>query len=385
MGTIDILTDYVTPFIDVLTDYIIPFLLVLTVVVFVHELGHFLVARRNSVRIEVFSIGFGREILGWTDAAGTRWKVGVVPLGGYVKMFGEYDEDTAEAAGAELTPEDRAVSFHYKSLGQRSAIVAAGPIANFIFAIIVLTGIYTIVGNPAPRAAVGEVVAGSAAAEAGLEAGDRFLSIGGEEVVWFEDLRRIVQVNAGVPLSIVVARRDREVTVVPTPKPVSDGRGGEIGLLGVKPDPEQIGYERADPLNATWMAVKRSVGLVQQILIYLGEWISGGRSGDELRGPVGIAKLSGQICGEGPVSCVLFAAALSINLGLINLFPIPMLDGGHLVFFLAEGVRGRPLDRRLQEYSFRFGLILLIMIFVYATFNDLVDLEVIEFFKQLIT
>ena len=385
MDALAFLIDFAQQAAGFVTGYVLPFLAVLTAVVFVHELGHYAVARRNGVRVEVFSVGFGREIFGWTDRVGTRWKISAVPLGGYVKMFGEYDGEDGAPEERVLTPEERAVSFHYKSVGQRAAIVSAGPAANFLFAVVVLAGLYSTVGSEALRAVVGEVRPGSAAAEAGLLPGDRFLSIGGEEVVWFEDLRRIVSASAGVPLTIVVSREDRQVVLQATPKRVLDDAGVEIGRLGITADPTQVAYERHDPLSATWMAVERTANLVKQIMVYLGQLIAGTRSGAELRGPLGIAKMSGDICEGGAVRCILFAAALSVNLGLINLFPIPMLDGGHLIFCLAEAVRRRPLDRRLQEYGFRFGLILVIMLFLFATWNDLVDLNVLEFFRRLVT
>ena len=375
--------------------YIVVFLIVLTVLVFVHEMGHFWVARRNRVRVEVFSIGFGPEIYGWTDRLGTRWKISAIPLGGYVKMFGENAVPGDAEEERPLTPEERAVSFHHKSLGQRTAIVAAGPIANFLLAIVLFAGLFGFVGSPsAPIAAVvGAVQTESAAAEAGLQPGDRILSIDGEAITWFEDLRRIVSANPGVRLELLVRRDGAEMVVAATPKrhAVEEDADGarEIGLLGVSPDPEQIKYERVGPLTAVWMGVEKTVGITGQILSYLGELIAGSRTADELGGPIMIAKISGDMAKGGLVNLILFMAVISTNLGLINLFPVPVLDGGHLVFYAFEALLGRPLSRRVQEYSLRFGLTLVFLLMIFVTWKDLRYLEekykVFESIKQLIT
>ena len=376
-------------FLTFLWDYVVPFLIILTVLVFVHEMGHYWVARRSGVRVEVFSVGFGPEIYGWTDSHQTRWKISAVPLGGYVKMFGEYDFEGGPEDQRPMTDEERAVSFHHKRLRQRTAIVAAGPLANFLFAILVFAALFGTVGSPHPMSAVGVVVADSAAEEAGLQPGDRIVSINAEPVAWFEDLRRVVSANPEMALRIIVLREGTEIVVTATPKRHTttdeDGASKEIGLLGVQPDPSQVGYERRDPLTAMWMGVEHAVGLTTAILKYLGEMIVGSQDTDQLGGPLRIAQISGQMAQGGLVNLVFFMAALSVNLCLINLFPIPMLDGGHLVFYLFEAIRGRPLDYRVQEYGFRFGLILVLLIMIFATWNDLVHLKVFEFFKQLMT
>ena len=368
-------------------DYVVPFLFILTVLVFVHEMGHFWVARRNRVKVEVFSIGFGPELYGWTDRLGTRWKISAIPLGGYVKMFGENDE--GEEGDIPLTPEERKVSFQHKRLSQRTAIVVAGPLANYLFAIVVLAGLYSVSGIPRPLAAVGEVVAGSAAEEAGIRPGDRIVGIDGTAIAWFEDLRRIVMTKAGVRLNLDILRDGTRLTVEATPNSVraedgSDG-GAAIGLLGVKPDPKHVAHERQNPLKALWLGAERSVMLTGQILSYIGQIFAGSQNADQVGGPLRIAQMSGAICQGGLVECAFFMAALSINLGLINLFPIPMLDGGHLVFYIAEAIRGRPLGARAQEYGFRFGLILVFLLMIFATWNDLVQLKIFEFLKDLMT
>ncbi len=372
-------------FINILWDYVVPFLSILTILVFVHELGHYLIARRNGVKIEVFSIGFGPEIYGWTNRAGTRWKISAIPLGGYVKMFGEYDiEDDDGDDGAPMTAAERAVSFHHKSLAQRTAVVAAGPIANFIFAIILFAGMFAFIGKPAPYAVVGEVKADSAARDAGFQVGDKIISIDGETIDWFSDLQRIVSVRPEQKLRFIVVRADREVTLEATPRLMAlEGRPGR-GILGIVADVKAIGYVSQSPLNALKLGLGQTYNMTTGILASIGEMISGERGADELGGPLRIAKMSGQMC-KGTVNCIFFMAALSVNLGLINLFPIPMLDGGHLAFYFAEAIRGRPIGARVQEYGFRFGLILVLLLMVFATWNDLQQLKVIEFLKQLIT
>ena len=374
--------------VDFIWDYVIPFLFILTILVFVHELGHYALARRNGVRVETFSIGFGPELFGRTDRAGTRWKFSAVPLGGYVKMFGESEVVADGVDNHALTPAEEAVSFHHKTVGQRTAIVLAGPLANFAFAIVVLAVLYAAVGNPMPLAAVGSVQPGSAADEAGLKPGDLILSIDGIEVRWFEDLRSVVSDRPGVRVALEIDRGIGRITVFATAKPVQlddeeDGRA--VGRLGVAPDPNRIAYQRHNVLVAAWMGVERTVGLSGQILAYVGQIISGRRTAEELGGPLRIAQLSGEMAQGGWLNLMFFMAALSINLGLINLFPIPMLDGGHLVFYGVEAVRGRPLGPRTQEYGFRFGLILVLLLMVFATWNDLVHLKVFEFIRELVT
>ena len=368
--------------------YIVLFLFVLTVLVYVHEWGHYWVARKNGVRVEVFSIGFGPEVYGWTNEAGTRWKISAIPLGGYVKMLGQSDLPSDEEGEQPLSEEEQAVSFQNKTLAQRAAIVVAGPLANFIFAIVLFAGLIMTVGTPRHYAGVGNILPDSAAAEARLEVGDRIIDIDGQEVVWFSDLVRIVSANSGVPLKITVLRGKEELTLAATPKikkrTDKDGNPVEIGLLGVRFDPEQAEYERQNPLQAVWLGARQTFALTTNILSYLGEMIVGDRSAEELGGPLKIAKLSGQMAQGGLDNLIFFMAALSVNLGLINLFPIPLLDGGHLLFMAAEAIRGRPLDERTQEYGFRFGLILVLILMVFATWNDLVDLRVVEFIKELI-
>lgn len=376
-------------------DDIIPFLVVLSVLIFVHEMGHFLVARLFGVRVEVFSIGFGREIYGWNDRAGTRWKIGWLPMGGYLKMFGmaepmdEKAEDGTDEDERPMTPEERAVSFRHKHLAQRTAIIAAGPIANFLFAILVFAGLFSFAGMPYLAASVGEVIPNSAAAEAGMEPGDRILSIDGAPVKEFDDLLQIVKSSSGIRLEIVVLRRDTEVTLWATPKPIrvkgDSGDPTEIGLLGIKSDPTQVYYEKINLAKATWLAVERTGETIVRVLVFLGEMISGTQETDDLGGILRIAAFSGQSAQQGIANLLFFMAMLSINLGLVNLFPIPVLDGGYLVFYAFEAILGRPLGQRVQEYGLRFGLILVLLLVIFVTWNDLVYFRVIDFIQDLIS
>ncbi|MFC4351493.1 RIP metalloprotease RseP [Fodinicurvata halophila] len=392
-------------FISGIGDFVIPFLIILTVLVFVHELGHYLVARWCGVRIDAFSIGFGPELFGWHDRRGTRWKFSAIPLGGYVKMFGDADvtsrparessgqpdgssgaasEETGSWAGGRerpLTAEERAVSFHYKSLAQRTWIVAAGPLANFLFALVVLAGFFFTLGQPTTPPVIGNVLPDSAAQEAGLESGDRILTINGSEIERFEQIQRVVQLNLSEPLDMQVERNGQTVALTVTPHIVQAednfGNVHEVARVGITASGTE--YVRYGLLQSTWMAAEETVSLVGATGKALGQIITGSRSTDELGGPVRIAEMSGYVAETGLVSVLWFMAVLSINLGLINLFPVPMLDGGHLLFYAYEAVRGRPLGERAQEIGFRIGLGLVLTLFVFVTWNDLARLQVFDF------
>ena len=376
--------------IDMALNWGLPFLVALTILVFFHELGHFWVARLAKVRVEVFSVGFGAELFGWNDKAGTRWKIGVIPLGGYVKMFGQSDlpgdEDEDQPP---LTDKEKAVSFQHKTLAQRTAIVAAGPIANFLLSVVLIAGLMATFGAARPYAGVGEIMPGSAAAEAGFKAGDRIVSIDGEAVEWFSDLVRIVSVQPEILLKIKVRRGDDEFVLTATPKRHqqlgAEGKTVEIGLLGVRYDPQQMHYERQNPLMAVWLGIQQTASLTEKTLSFLGQVISGRQGTEGIGGPLRIVQYAGITFQSGIENFILFLAVLSINLGLINLFPIPILDGGHLLFFAVEAIRGRPLGPQAQEYGFRFGLILVLILMVFVTWNDLVQLRVFEFIKELVT
>jgi regulator of sigma E protease len=374
--------------------YIIVFLIVLSILIFVHEWGHYWVAKRAGVRIETFSIGFGPEIVGWTDAANTHWKISAIPLGGYVKMFGMDANDVKENGNTqEILEEDKKVSFQYKTLGQRSAIVAAGPVVNFIFAIIVFAGLAIFQGTANPMAVVGKIFPGSAAEDAGLKPGDQILGIDDQEIVLFEELRDIILQRGGVTVNLTLLRDGVKLNMPATPKTVTDNSDKtidivnrpKIGLLGIRPHLDYFQYKQHDPFTAIWIGIQKTAGVSWDILEYVGDLISGDRGTDDLGGPLRIAQISGEMAQGGVSQLIFLMAMLSVNLGLINLFPIPMLDGGHLAFYLAEALRGRPLGPKVQEYGFRFGLVLVLSLVIFVTWNDLVHLRVIEFIANLFT
>ncbi|MBL8667221.1 MAG: RIP metalloprotease RseP [Rhodospirillales bacterium] len=371
-------------------DWILPFLVVLSVLIFVHEFGHYLVARLCGVKVEVFSIGFGPELFGWNDRHGTRWKVSAIPLGGYVKMYGEETFGQGDEGGdvSLASPELQAGSFRNKSLRQRSAVVAAGPAANIVFALIVLLGLFSVVGAPAPLPVVGSVQPDSAAAEASFAPGDVVLAINGEPIAWFEDLRRIVNAYPEQPLAFQVRRGDAEVDITATPRPIEQTENGvsrRIGLLGIRPDLSKVGYRELSLLQAAEAAVGQTWALSTQIFTTLLSIVQGNRALDELGGPIRIAQLSGQVAQDGAVSLLYFMAALSVNLALINLLPIPVLDGGHLLLYAIEAVTRRPLNKRIVEYAFRAGIVFVLGLMLLATWNDLKSLQVFEFFRKLVS
>ena len=363
--------------------YLIPFLFVLTVVVFIHELGHFLVARWCGVAVKVFSIGFGPEIFGFYDRHGTRWRLSWIPLGGYVKFID--DENVASASGRKafeaLPEEDRKRSFQGKTLAQRAAIVAAGPIANFILAIVIFTAIFSAFGERITAAKVDAVSPGSAAARAGFEPGDRVLSIDGSEISNFSAMQRIVAMSPDQEMHFVVDRGGANVGITATPerKEITDRFGNtlRIGLLGIQrsASPDDWTLERHDPATAFVMAVKECYFVISRSLGYLYDVVTGHESADQLGGPIRIAQISGQVATAGFVALLNLAAIISVSIGLINLFPIPMLDGGHLLFYGIEAVRGRPLSESTQEIGFRIGLAFVLMLMIFATWNDLIHLK----------
>jgi regulator of sigma E protease len=364
--------------------YVIPFLAILSVVVFVHEFGHYLIARLNGVRVEVFSIGFGRELFGWNDRAGTRWKVSALPLGGYVKMHGDAD---ATSSTIDLTALPDPDSFPAKTVWQRMAIVAAGPSANLLFAIVVLGLLFATVGRPFTPAVIGEVQPDSAAAAAGLLPGDRIVAVDQEPLDSFEQLQSIVRGQPDVPLTFTIERDGETLDVVTTPRETTiEDRFGQIhkiGLIGISRS--GVEFRRSNPMFALVEGGAETFRLVTGTLHALGQIVVGSRTAEELGGPLRIAQMSGEIAKDGVMPVIWFTAVLSINLGLINLFPIPLLDGGHLVLYGIEALRGRPLTERSQEVAFRFGLVVVLSLMVFATWNDLVQLNVIEFFKGLVS
>jgi regulator of sigma E protease len=470
-------------FLSPLWNYILPFLVILSILVFVHEWGHYSVARRCGVKVEAFSIGFGPELFGRTDRHGTRWKFCAIPLGGYVKMFGEGETAGEKEGNRKLTEAEKAVSFHHKRVGQRAAIVFAGPFVNYVFAVIVFAALFATAGQPftpavigalvpggaaekaglmtgdrivaidgrrverfeevaqvvgikpgrridavveragrevrveieptrrvvrdrrgnetefgdlgamryvAPRA--GRVAAGSAAEAAGIRAGDEFVSIDGTPIKTFDDVRRLVQANDGAPLTIALRRAEKdkpaeivriEVTPRLTEVETADGGKRRIRVLGVSQESEA--RRVLDPASALYQAVRETYHLTVSTATAIGQMIAGTRSLKDISGPLRIAEISGDMAQTSLYTFIWFLAFLSLNLCLINLLPIPMLDGGHLMFYGAEALRGRPIGPRAQEYGFKIGLALVLTLMVVATWNDLVHLRIVDFIKGLFT
>jgi regulator of sigma E protease len=362
--------------------YLIPFLFVLSLVVFFHELGHFLVARWCGVRVLVFSIGFGPEIVGFNDRHGTRWKISAIPLGGFVKFFG--DENAASvpdsARLANMDAEERAHSFMFQPVAKRAAIVVAGPLANFLLAIVIFAGVFMLYGKQTMSARVDSVQPDSAAAEAGFKSGDVVVAINGRPVENFTEMQRIVGASAGETLAITVDRDGNQLVLKATPalKEVKDNFGNvqRIGILGISRSmaPEDLKLHPVAPPQAVVLAVQETWSVIERTLGYIGGVISGREAANQLGGPIRIAQMSGQVASFGFVPLIQLAAVLSVSIGLLNLFPIPLLDGGHLLFYLIEGIRGRPLSERAQEVGFRIGLAIVLMLMIFATFNDIVHL-----------
>jgi regulator of sigma E protease len=368
--------------------YGVPFVITLSILIFVHEMGHYLVARWNGVRVETFSIGFGPELFGWTDRVDTRWKVAAIPLGGYVKMFG--DANAASMPGddiEEMTPEERAVSFQHKGLWPRVAIVIAGPAANFLFAIVVYAILFMTAGQPFTPPEVSMVVAGSAAEKAGILPGDIIKEIDDRAIERFEDIQNLVSYSPEIPLRVVIDRGGQVIvmTVTPTRLEIKDRLGGvhSIGRLGIGRSGAVMIQQ--DPATAVWQGAKQTLVMTGTILKTVGQMIAGTRPADEIGGVLRIGQIAGEVAKNSYVDLVRFMAILSINLGLINLFPIPILDGGHLLFYLFEAVRGRPLGAKAQDFGLRIGLALVLMLVLFATWNDLVHFGVVEFFMGLVT
>ncbi|WP_420414911.1 RIP metalloprotease RseP [Roseibium sp.] len=362
-----------------LVGYLVPFLFVLTIVVFFHELGHFAVARWCKVKVDAFSVGFGRELFGWYDKHGTRWKISLIPLGGYVKFAG--DENAASVPDrdyiASMSEEERKTAFIAKPVWQRAAIVAAGPIANFILAIIIFAGIFMAYGKPQLLPVVSSVIEGSAAEAAGIKTGDRILSINGEPLSYFEDLKWTVRHNPDQPLILGINRDGAEISATVVPAYVTD-----VNQFGVEYREPRIGVAMASDAEtrvlirlgvggALWEGVLRTYKIIYDTINFIGEIFVGEQSAQQLGGPIQIAQVSGTVAQFGLIELISLAGFLSVSIGFINLLPIPILDGGHLVFYAAEAIRGKPLDERVQEVGFRIGLGLVLALMVFVTWNDI--------------
>ena len=356
----------------------IAFAVVLGVLVFVHEFGHYLAARWCGVHVEVFSIGFGQAITSWMDRRGTRWKVAWLPLGGYVKMHGqERPEEVSPQVRASWIP---GRTFHEKKVWQRAIIVAAGPIANFLLAMVLFGLLFASMGMPVTLPVVGGVLPGTAAANAGLQVNDRIDAIAGQPVHDFTDIQRIIEARPDQVLPIAITRNGAASTFeVHTGSQESDGQ--RVGMLGIRGGP--VEYRHLPIGVALWAGVQQTWTVTKETVQGIAQMISGARGTQDLGGPLRIAQLSGQVAELGLASLVSFIAVLSVNLGLINLFPIPVLDGGHLLFYAAEAARGRPLPAKALEYGFRAGLAVLASLFIFATWNDLSNIGLFHWMAHL--
>lgn len=361
--------------------YVIPFIIVLTVVVFVHELGHFWVGRRCGIKVDAFSIGFGPELFAFVDRHGTRWRVAALPLGGYVKFHGDANgASMADDSAIDAMPaEERAVTFAAQPIWKRAATVAAGPIANFILAIFIFAAVFFTLGRTVLTPRVDSVAAGSAAEVAGFLPGDLVLEIDGQKIGSFNDLQRIVTTSPDQPLKFLVDRGGKGVTLTATPRlkemdsPIGKAR---IGLLGVQAGgkPEDWRTETYGIVDSIRLAGQETWFVVRQTAGYLGGLMIGKESPDQLSGPAGLAQVSGEMAKLGVSALLNLVAILSISIGLLNLAPVPLLDGGHLLFYVIEAIRGRALNERAQEIGFRIGIAVVGGLMVLATYNDIARL-----------
>ena len=350
------------------------FALVIGVLVFVHEYGHYGMARLFGIKVDTFAVGFGREIAGWTDRRGTRWKLGWLPLGGYAKFAGDMNAASQPDPALEALPDaEKAELFQFRPLWQRALVVAAGPGINFLFAILLFAVFFMTYGHQYTPPVAGDVRAGTPAAEAGIRSGDRFVSLDGQGVARFEDMIRIISINPGQPVELVIERDGDRIEKTVTPKIIREedrfGNSYTRGILGISSG--QAVVERRGPVSAVRHAVVETWNTVRMMADTLAQIITGRRAIDELGGPIKIAQFSGQSASLGLPSLIGFIALISINLGFMNLLPIPMLDGGHLFLYALEGIRRRPLNPRVQEWAFMSGFALLMSLMLFLTWNDL--------------
>ncbi|MAJ23182.1 MAG: RIP metalloprotease RseP [Candidatus Pelagibacter sp. TMED64] len=366
-----------------LMNYLVPFLILLTVVVFIHEYGHYYFAKRYGVKVTDFSIGFGKEIFGWNDKSGTRWKICLIPLGGYVKFFGDrnvFSQSEQNDAYNKFSKEEKDQLFVFKPLYQRSLIVAAGPIANYVLAIFIFSFIYMFSGKDMTPAVINEVMIDSPAFVTGLKKNDKILSINGRKVESILEVSALINTSMDEKIKITIDRnRDElEFHIKPNLVLTKDSFGNEVEkkIIGIKLAPLNNEFKRnkLGPAKAVFYSLKEVIFVTTSSIEYLFAMIKGKSDSSQLGGPIRIAKITGQVSEHGLIPFLSIMAYISVSLGFINLFPIPMLDGGHLMFYAFEKILGRPLTQKTQEGFFRIGLFLLLSLMVFVTFNDLKDL-----------
>lgn len=359
--------------------YALSFFVVLNIIVFVHEFAHYIVAKMCGVKIDAFSIGFGKEVFGWNDRSGTRWKLSLLPLGGFVKMYGDAsaasnaDVDTLDA----MSDEEKAVTFHFKPLWQKAAVVAAGPFSNFILTIGLITYFIFSGGLSSTQPIIGEIMPGLPAEEAGLQPGDRILSIDGDEVERFNDIPLLIAINLGTPIALEVERtvNGQATTLNLSLSPQLTEHTDPLGTVSTRPligiKSVELHYEDVTLVEALKEATVRTYDMCLLTFYAIKQMVVGDRSVKDMKGPVGIAEMTGKATEQGIHEVLWLMALLSANLGLINLLPIPMLDGGHLAYYAAEALRGRPLAKKVQEFGFRIGFAMILTLMAFTIFNDL--------------
>ncbi|MDA7732705.1 site-2 protease family protein [Candidatus Pelagibacter sp.] len=371
--------------------YILPFIVLIVIVVFIHEYGHYYFAKRFGVGVTDFSIGFGKEMFGWNDKSGTRWKVCVIPLGGYVKFFGDrnvYSQADNDKIIKEYSKVDQDKLFVLKPLYQRALIVFGGPLANFLLAILIFFSVYTFAGKDFTPAVINEVQKDSPAMVAGLKDNDIVVSIDGNEVKSIMEVSKYIMMSTDEFINFTINRYDQDLTFRVKPNIIEgeDNLGNKISkrMVGIKLGAynNEVNHVKLGPAKALFYAVKEVYYVSTSSLKYIGSMIVGNGDTSQLGGPIRIAKISGQVAEFGILPFISLMAYISISLGLINLFPIPMLDGGHLMFYSIEKVLGRPLSQKTQEGFFRIGLFLLLSLMFFTTFNDLKDVGLFKFFNN---
>jgi len=365
-------------------NYLIPFLILITIVVFIHEYGHYYFAKKYGVGITDFSIGFGKEIFGWNDKSGTRWKICWIPLGGYVKFFGDrnvFSQSEQQEIISQYKEEDRQKLFILKPLYQRSIIVAAGPLANFALAILIFIIINMFVGKDMTPAVIEEVQKDSPAFVAGMKKNDKILYIDNKKVESILEVSTFINTSMTETIEFLILRNDQEISLLVKPNLVDGkdalGNSAKKRIIGIKLSPLNNEFKKQPlgPSKAIYYSIKEVWFVTVTSLNYLGKMITGSADSSQLGGPIRIAKITGQVAEYGVVPFFSIMAYISISLGLINLFPIPMLDGGHLMFYLIEKILGKPLSQKTQEGFFRIGLFLLFSLMFFVTYNDLKDLN----------
>lgn len=371
--------DQVTAFFGFLAGYILPYVVILSLLVFVHEMGHYLAGRWSGIRVLAFSVGFGPEIVGYTDAHGTRWKLSAIPLGGYVRFYG--DADAASLADgdelAEMSLAERAQTLAGAKLWKRAVTVAAGPIANFLAAIAIFAVLFATQGKPVADPVVAEVKADSAAFEAGVQPGDVLVALDGDRIETFDDVVRYISMRPEMPVVVTVRRNESEVdlNMVPRRTVTTDRFGNEmeVGQIGIVTNQQSGNFRIVEltPFQAVGEGVLQTWHIVTGTYDYLSNLFAGRMNADQLGGPVRVVQASGQMATLGIVALFNLAAVLSVSLGLLNLMPVPVLDGGHLVLYALEAIRGKPVGQNAQEIAFRIGMAMILSLMVFATWNDI--------------